>query len=100
MALFTGGTFDKLLADPSCGCLVSDPEHVSAWVVSMPQYFTDTLAEANDLNLREVAGSWSKTEEFGGQVSAEDLFDSLIEWRGLAQLVRERGEHMYCWMSL
>ncbi|MDR2293813.1 MAG: hypothetical protein LBE05_01200 [Microbacterium sp.] len=100
MALLTGQTYEEATADQSWARLITAPDHESAWVVSLPPEFTEAVACASDEKLAEVVGPWSQTEEFWGGEDPAELLDMLREWRGLAQTTQQRGENMYCWMSL
>lgn len=100
LALLSGETYDSITDDPSWSRLVSSPDHESAWVISMPDTFTEALAASSEDRLAEVATPWSETAEFWGNGDAVQLLSMLQEWRVLAQTARDRGEHMYCWAAL
>ena len=100
LSLIDGRDYDDIVDDPEWARLVSSPESQEAWVVSMPHSFTAGLAEASEADLVKVADPWSKTEEFWGQATAEDLFPLLLELRGLALSVRGTEARLYCWISL
>lgn len=69
-------------------------------MVSLPPEFTEAVACDSDEKLAEVVGPWSQTEEFWGGEDPAELLDMLRERRALAQTTQQRGENMYCWMSL
>lgn len=98
--LLTGEPYDTITGERSWARLVSEPDHDSAWVVSLPGAFTAALADASDERLAEVVGPWSETEEFWGAGDPEYLLPMLRDWRALARTARERGEALYCWNSL
>ncbi len=100
MALLTGQTYEEATADQSWARLITAPDHESAWVVSLPPEFTEAVTCASDEKLAEVVGPWSQTEEFWGGEDPAELLDMLRERRALAQTTQQRGENMYCWMSL
>lgn len=99
-ALLTERSYEEATADRSWARLVTEPDHESAWIVSLPGEFTDALADASDEKLDSIVGPWSQTEEFWGGEDPAELLEMLREWRMLARTARERGENMYCWMSL
>ncbi|MGU3584631.1 hypothetical protein ACLBYD_15795 [Rhodococcus sp. C26F] len=100
MALLSGEPDDRITADRSCARLVSAPDHEAAWIASIPDAFTEVLAEATDERLSEVVGLCSETEEFWSAVDYGELLPVLRGWRALAQTAHKRGEGMYCWMAL
>lgn len=100
MALLTGRPYDEITAGKEWARLVSDPAHELAWVVSMPDAFTDALADADNAQLAEVVGPWSRAEEFWGAGNPEELLPLLSSWRELAQTAKDSGQHMFCWMAL
>lgn len=100
MALLTGRPYDEITGAKEWARLVSDPAHELAWVVSMPDAFTDALADADNAKLAEVVGPWSQTEEFWGAGDPEELLPLLSSWRGLAQTAKDSGQHLFCWMAL
>ncbi|MCK0093830.1 hypothetical protein MWU77_23975 [Rhodococcus sp. F64268] len=100
MALLSGEPYDRIIGDRTWAPLISDPDHEAAWIVSMPDAFTNALAAATDERLAEVVGPWSETEEFWGAGDPAQLLPMLRDWRALAQTARQRGEGMYCWMAL
>lgn len=98
--LLTGEPYDSITGERSWARLVSEPDHDSAWVVSLPGTFTDALAGASDERLAEIVGPWSETEEFWDSGDPETLLPMLRDWRALARAARERGAGLYCWNSL
>ncbi|WP_433674178.1 hypothetical protein [Microbacterium gorillae] len=74
-ALLTEQSYEEAITDRSWARLITEPDHESAWIVSLPGEF------------------------WGGEDPAE-LLEMLREWRMLARTARERGENMYCRMSL
>ncbi|MBO3663860.1 hypothetical protein [Microbacterium stercoris] len=100
LSLVDGREYDEIVADPAWSRLVSSPESQEAWVVSMPASFTSAIADASEGELRSIAEPWSKTEEFWGAASADDLMPMLLGLRELALSVRDTGAQLYCWISL
>jgi hypothetical protein len=101
LSLIDGRDYENIVEDPEWARLVSSPaKNQEAWVVSMPDGFTTGLAEASEADLAKVADPWSKTEEFWGRATAEDLFPLLLELRALALSVRGTNARLYCWISL
>ncbi|MBP6685722.1 MAG: hypothetical protein KA158_09900, partial [Leucobacter sp.] len=100
MALLTGRPYEEITAAKEWARLVSDPAHELAWVVSMPDAFVDALAGADNAKLAEVVEPWSQTEEFWGAGDPEELLQLLSSWRGLAQVAKDSGQHLFCWMAL
>ncbi|GAA1618387.1 hypothetical protein [Leucobacter chromiireducens] len=80
--------------------LVSDPEHEAAWVVALPEAFTEALAKSDDERLAAVVGPWAESEEFWGAGDPAQLLPMLREWRDLARAAHDRGQALYCWMAL
>ena len=52
MALLTGRPYEEVTGAKEWARLVSDPAHELAWVVSMPDAFTDALADADKREAR------------------------------------------------
>ncbi|MCA5892161.1 hypothetical protein LEP48_02205 [Isoptericola sp. NEAU-Y5] len=100
MALLADGAYDATTRDADWARLVSPPDHEWAWVVSMPASFTAALAEATPERVAEVAVPWSRTDEFGGTASPEDLLPVLHSWRDLARTTTARDLGLYCWTTL
>jgi len=100
LSLINGRPYDEITSDPAWARLVSSPDALDAWVVSLPDGFTAALADSSELELTRVAGPWSETEEFWGAVAAEDLIPMLQELRKLAVGVRGTDAALYCWISL
>lgn len=98
-ALLTGRTFDEVLEsarrDP-----VALRDGGERLVLRLNDPLADALATASDDRLAEVAGPWSRTDEFWGDADPATLASFLLDLAALARGGRERGEALYCWVSV
>jgi hypothetical protein len=99
-SLLRGIDYEQVAADPRQCALLSDPHSEDRWVVTLTDTLRDTLADANAGQLAQAATAWSATEEFHGHGDADLLADFLHRFAALAHTARDRGQHLYCWMSL
>ena len=77
-----------------------DLEHEGPWVTVLDDRVRDVLAGVAAERVPDLAGRWAATEEFGRPGDAEFLRDVVSDLAALAMRARERGESLYCWMSL
>jgi hypothetical protein len=92
--------YKQVMASRGQSMLVSDPGSESHWVVRLTDTLRDALSAADAGQLAEVAVPWSQTDEFWGRGDADLLAGLLGDLAGLARRARERGHHLYCWISL
>jgi hypothetical protein len=92
----TGASADQALednADAQVG------EHRQVTVFRLRTTLVEALATADDDELRDIAGPWSKTAEFFGAADPEELGQGLVRLAALARDARTAGERLYCWCS-
>ncbi|WP_116244482.1 hypothetical protein [Nocardiopsis sp. FIRDI 009] len=100
-AILTGCDHDEASARPRSGELLSDPEHGSAFVVSVSDSLQRALASASEDRLAEAAGPWADTEELRDDPStADDLLEVLRPLAGLARRAEREGRRLYCRWAL
>ena len=99
-ALLRGVDYEQVAASPRQCMLLSNPTEQSRWVVTLTDTLRDALADASPSQLAGTAVPWSVTEEFFGQGDADLLGDFLTRFAELALTARNRGDHLYCWVSL
>lgn len=96
--LLTGRSFDDILDDPRAEEIASDGD--GPLVLSLNDALPAALLAASQERLREASGAWAQDEEFGGDADPDDLLGFLADLRDLAALAAERGQRVYCWVSL
>ncbi len=100
-AILTGCAYEEARALPRAGRLLSDPEDEAAFVVSVTDTLTATLASASPEDIARCAGPWSRTGELRELgISAEDTAGALEALAGLARRARGSGRRLYCWWAL
>lgn len=99
-SLLRGIDYEQVAAHPRQCALLSDPHSEDRWVVTLTDTLRDALADANAEQLVQAATTWSTTEEFRGYGDADLLADFLQRFAALARTARDRGQRLYCWMSL
>lgn len=92
--------YEAVAADPRQCTLLGSTGDEGPWVVTLTDTLRDALADADADHLARTAVPWSRTEEFYGDGDADLLGDFLNRFADLARDARDRGHHLYCWMSL
>ncbi|MEU4563173.1 hypothetical protein AB0F72_32750 [Actinoplanes sp. NPDC023936] len=77
-----------------------DLEHEGPWVTALNDRCRDVLAGITADRVPELAEQWATVEEFGGYGDADYLRDVITDFVALAIRARERGESLYCWMTV
>jgi len=77
-----------------------DMTYEGPWVTALDDRARDLLAGIPADRVPELAGKWATVEEFGGFADHEFLREVVADFTALAVRARERGESIYCWMSL
>ncbi|PTA43074.1 hypothetical protein [Micromonospora sp. RP3T] len=95
-ALLTGVDYDVVTRNPRWGKAAAVSDDGELLVISLTDELPVALAAASESRLREVAASWSETEEFGGHADPSILAEALIELAGLARRAAARDERIYC----
>jgi hypothetical protein len=90
-SLLTGVPWDEL----PTGELIAGDEG-GPWIEELPERLRDTLADAEERRLRELAERWVRMEEFWWEPTADDVLPFLGELVALARRARDRGELLYC----
>lgn len=99
-ALLVGSTYEDVIAQPRFGQLVNAVSEEGPWVSTLTDQLRDALADAAPERLAQVAGSWSRTEEFNGHAAPAVLAGFLDRLADLARRARQRDHGLYCWVSL
>jgi len=98
-SLLTGRAYDEIADE--YGELVAIRDEGERLVARMPDAVTNALADASDERLAEVAGPWSRTEEFAWEhVGPADLTPVLHRLGALARDARANGQRLYCWVCV
>lgn len=98
--LLTGRPYDDLEADPRSGHLVGGQDADSGVVCTLTDGVVAALAAADDARLAEVAGPWSRAEEFGGDWPVEEVLRVLRDLAALARRAQAAGLRLYCWICV
>ena len=77
-----------------------DMEHEGPWVTVLDDGCRDALAAIPAGGVPGLAEQWATAEEFHGHGDPEFLREVIAEFAVLAGRAREKGESLYCWMSL
>ncbi|MER5666571.1 hypothetical protein [Streptomyces mirabilis] len=100
-AIMTGCSYEEASGRPQSGQLLSDPEKVGAFVVSLTDTLTAALASASRDDLVRFAERWSKTDELRQiGISVEFTVGVLEALAGLAQRAQASDQRLYCWWAL
>jgi hypothetical protein len=98
--LLTGRPYDSIVDDPRSAALLASADDDACLVLTLTDELQAALAGADPQRLLEVAGPWSRTEEFWGRGEPELLADFLGELAALARRAAARGHRLYCWTCL
>jgi len=99
-AILTGRDVDEVLESSDAGQLIAERGGGERLVVRLSAPLTGALAGAPADGVPGVAARWAQTEEFWGNADPNVLAEFLRELSGLARQARERGEALYCWVSI
>ncbi|QLQ38057.1 hypothetical protein [Micromonospora robiginosa] len=99
-AILTGVDYDVVTRNPRQGHAVAVRHDGEVLVISLTDELRGALADAEEGRLREVAVSWSETEEFRGLAEPAILAEALVELAGLARRATARDERLYCWVCV
>jgi hypothetical protein len=99
-ALLTDRTYEEVDAARGVVPPVAMADEGTLVVLRLPDTLVAALAGATDLRLAEVAGPWSQTEEFWGEVDPDVLGGFLGELAELARQAQSGRQHMYCWVCV
>jgi hypothetical protein len=99
-ALLTGEQHDVIAGRTRAGHVVAAGGQQGPWVVTLTDELLAALAAAPRDQVAGAAASWSEDEEFSGQADPETLAHFLLELADLARQASQRGERLYCWISL
>jgi hypothetical protein len=97
--LLTGVEYDDLIEDPRAGNTLARLED-EAMVITLSDSLHEALAKLPVGRIAGVAGEWSHSEEFGGDISPGDLTGFLTDLVKLAQRAAGKGQRLYCWVSV
>ncbi len=97
--LLTGVEYDAIIENPRAADTLASQDD-QGMVITVTDALQAVLAGAKDTVLATAAQEWAHAEEFGGIADAEDLAVFLHELASLARRARNRGERLYCWVSL
>jgi hypothetical protein len=98
--LLTGTSYDEITGRPRYGKELAADDWGSPSVLTVADELQTALTDATDDQLMAVAVPWSQTEEFDGDGDPDILTAFLRELAVLARTAGERGERLYCWVSL
>lgn len=99
-ALLTGQPADTVLDVNAASGILAERRGGGLLVVRVSDALVAVLADASAEELVAVARPWSQIEEFGGLCDPSTAADWLGELADLARQGRDRGEAMYCWVSV
>jgi hypothetical protein len=99
-SLLTGLAYEAVTSDPRSGHAVAVGNEGEQFVLAVTDRLQAAIASADDARLSAVAVPWSQTEEFWGMGDPGDVADGLRRLASLARNAVERGERLYCWVSL
>ncbi|WP_326741734.1 hypothetical protein [Streptomyces sp. NBC_01768] len=101
-SMLTGTPYDDVTSLPRFNRLLSSPDDESRWLVTLTDELRDALVAEIPGGFAEVAETWSRIEEFGGDCPPGDLAGFLARLADLAEEARARPEphRLYCLMSL
>jgi hypothetical protein len=92
----TGASADEVLEVNADAQVAADGD---VMVFRLRRELVEALGGASESRLREVAGPWSRTEEFFGQGDERELAEGLSRLATLARTALESGHNVYCWMA-
>lgn len=98
-ALLTGRTFDQVL-DAGAREPVAQRDGGDRLVLRVNDALVDALVSTPDDRIEAVALPWSRTEEFWGAAHPEVLARFLHDLAALSRGARDRGDTVYCWVSV
>jgi hypothetical protein len=70
------------------------------WVVTVTDEVRDALCAADARQRAAVAYQWAESGDFYGKGDGEDLAYTVDRLADLARIAQERGERLYCWLSM
>lgn len=97
-ALLTGVAYETIAAGPRAAKMVAHVDEV--YVVTITDELQAVLTSYDEDRLEEVAIPWAQTEEFRGVADPAVLAEFLGSFADLARFATERGERLYCWISV
>lgn len=99
-ALLTGDAYEDISRHERFCMLLSDPAAQGRWLVTLEDALRDALAGATPEQLAAVAVPWARDEDFEDDADPRALAEFLATLAGIARPARERGDRLYCLMSL
>jgi hypothetical protein len=95
-SILTGRSYDEVAP---CGAPLAMRGGGERLVFRLSDELSNGLARAADADIRDIAGTWSRTPEFWGRADLELLVAMLMSFSALIREALPRGNSIYCWLA-